>query len=423
METIDTKTLEPQPSLSAFAGEEPEVSPPPTSRRWILALIFLAVGIGATLFLVKTRPRLERKEAPVTTLLVRVLAAEPRALTLTVRSQGTVRPSTEASLVAEVPGRVVWVSPAFAAGGFFSAGQALVRLDPRDFELAVVRAQAEEKRSNVRLIQAKAEAELARQEWQELGDGREANPLTLREPQVAEAEAILLAAEAARQEAELNLERATLRAPYRGRVRSKQADVGQYLAPGQPIGVVYAVDFAEVRLPVPDDQLAFLRLPGEGRAEEVSQPFPAVVLSAEFAGATHRWQGEIVRTEGEIDPRSRMVHLVARVKDPYGGGEESGRPPMVVGLFVEAEIQGQERQDVVSLPRSALRGGEDRVLVLDTESRLRFRAVEVLRRAGDEVLISGGLEAGEQVCISPLEAPVDGMAVRTISPAAGEGAS
>ncbi|MCH9649145.1 MAG: efflux RND transporter periplasmic adaptor subunit [Deltaproteobacteria bacterium] len=429
---METSELHPSDSGGldepAWSGAE---EAPPGKRRWILPFVFLLLGLGVLALLVKSRPQVEREVAPVVPPLVRTVTVEPKRLALTVESQGTVQPSTEASLVVEVPGKVVWVSPSFAAGGFFRAGEPLVRLDRRDFELAVVRAQAEVSRSNVRLSQIEAEAALAKAEWQELGEGRVASPLVLRLPQVEEAKAVVQAAEASLQVAKLNLERTTIRSPYAGRVRIKQADLGQYLAPGQPVGGIYGVDYAEVRLPVPNAQLAYLELPLAYRDEGGSEPGPVVELSTVFAGRTHHWQGRIVRTEGEIDPQSRLVNLVARVDDPYGRGQDELRPPLAVGLFVEAEIQGMTLNDVTTLPRSALlstalpnsANNEYRVLVLDREDRLRFRSVEVLRRSGSEVLVSGGLSRGERVCISTLEAPVDGMVVRTLAEPAEEAAS
>jgi multidrug efflux pump subunit AcrA (membrane-fusion protein) len=138
-----------------------------------------------------------------------------------------------------------------------------------------------------------------------------------------------------------------------------------------------------------------------------------VILRAHFAGSEREWHGRVVRTEGEIDPKSRMVHVVARVDDPYARRADDGRPPLAVGLFVEAEILGRRAEGVVVLPRAALRS-DGRVLVVDDEQNLRFREVEVLRKGRDELIISSGLAAGDRVCISPLEAAVDGMAVRTV---------
>ncbi|MCB1057564.1 MAG: efflux RND transporter periplasmic adaptor subunit, partial [Acidobacteria bacterium] len=335
----------------------------------------------------------------------------PRTVALDVHAQGTVRPRTETTLVAEVAAKVVDLSPAFARGGFFEPGEVLVRLDPRSFELAVTGARAEVARAQVALERELAEAELAAAEWRDLGKAGAPPPLVAHEPQTAQARAAVAAAQASLERAQLDLDRATVRAPYAGRVRDKQADLGQFVTPGQPLGRIYAVDYAEVELPVPDAQLAFLDLPLAFRGEGATGRGPEVTLSAVFAGAAHTWPGRIVRTGGEIDAKSRMVGLVARVDDPYGRHEDPDRPPLAVGLFVEATIAGREVPDVVVLPRVAMRG-DDRVLVLDGGDRLRYRPVEVLRRQGEEVLVAKGLSAGDRVCVSPLEAPVDGMRVR-----------
>jgi RND family efflux transporter MFP subunit len=262
----------------------------------------------------------------------------------------------------------------------------------------------------LRLAQEEAEAEVARREWEALGEG-EASPLTLRVPQLEDARASLRAAEAALTQAERDLNRTEVRAPYTGRVREKLVDVGQFVSRGTPAALLYAVDYAEIRLPLPDQDLAFLDLPLDYRNDAPDEPGPRVVLHAEFAGQTHSWQGRIDRTEGAIDPMSRMVQVVARVKDPYGHGEEKDRPPLAVGMYVEAEIEGSTVEQVAVLPRAALRG-EDLVYVVDPENRLRFRKVDVLRATREEVVIRSGLQEGEQVCLSPLEAVTDGMRVR-----------
>lgn len=383
------------------------------SKRWKIVLPFVLVilGIAGALWIASSRPEVETVVPEAVPPLVRVTTIEPRTVALDVRSQGTVRPRTETTMVAEVSAKVVGLSPAFAGGGFFERGDVLVRLDPRDFELAVTSAQAEVARAQVALARERAEAELAAAEWRDLGNGGEPPALVAREPQTAEARAALAASEAALARARLNLDRATVRAPFAGRVRDKQADVGQFVTPGQPLGRIYAVDYAEIELPVPDQELAYLELPVAFRGEGGGGQGPAVELRADFAGAERTWQGRVVRTGGEIDARSRMVSLVARVDDPYGRGADPERPPLAVGLFVEARISGKQVPGVAVLPREALRG-DDRVLVLDGDGRLRFRSVRVLRRQGEQVLVDEGLAAGDRVCVSPLEAPVDGMAVR-----------
>jgi RND family efflux transporter MFP subunit len=253
---------------------------------------------------------------------------------------------------------------------------------------------------------------VAGREWESLGRG-EPTDLVLRKPQMGRARASLAAAQADLQRAQIDLERTKIRAPFDGRVRDKSVDLGQYVTPGAPVARVYAVDFAEVRLPIPDADLAHLDLPLDYRGEQSGGEGPEVILRAEFAGRVHEWTGRVVRTEGELDPQSRMVHVVARVKDPYGRGDRPDRPPLAVGMFVQAEIVGRRAEGVVVLPRRVMRG-EDRVLVVDAEDRLHYRQVEVVKSDRETVVIRSGLSAGEHVCLSPLEAVMDGMKVRRV---------
>lgn len=387
--------------------------------KWLKVLLpVLVVAVGAlgarVLILAKPEPQPREPEVPVP--LVRVAEVRHQEVTLSVASQGTVTPRTESVLVSEVAGRVIEVAPAFVSGGFFEENEVLLRIDPRDYRQALIQARANVASAEVRLELERAEAEVARKEWGELGDG-DASPLTLREPQVREAEAALEAARAAVVTAERNLDRTEIRAAFAGRVRTKQADVGQYVTPGTPLGTVYAVDYVEIRLPLPDRDLAFLDLPLVYRGE-AARNGPEVLLRAEFAGKTYEWRGRIVRTEGEIDPRSRMVHAVARVKDPYARGADPGRPPLAVGIYVEAEIIGRTLEDVAVIPRAALRT-DGRVLVVDAEERLGFREVEILRSTQESVVVGAGLAEGERVCISALSAVTEGMRVRVLDGSTG----
>lgn len=224
------------------------------------------------------------------------------------------------------------------------------------------------------------------------------------------AEAARLDAIAGLEQARRDLERTETTASFVGRVREKLVDVGQYVARGAPLARAYAVDYAEVRLPISNDDAGFIELPISYRDERSEANGPKVRLSAEFAGRTYHWEGRIVRTEGEIDPRTGMIHAVARVEDPYARGEDPDRPPLAVGLFVRAQIEGREVDGVVSLPRRALRG-QDEVAIVDEQGRLRIRQVEVLQRSDRRVLVLRGIEAGELVVTSPLPFAADAMLV------------
>ena len=382
-----------------------------TTLKIVLPLLLLSMAAAVTVRLVRSRKPPEKRRVEFQPPLVRVTRVEARDLVLTVRTQGTVTPRAEGNLVPEVSGRVAGVSPSLVTGGFFEEGEVLITLDPVDFELALVRARARLAEAEARLQREEAEADVARQEWEKLGMG-EPGPLVLREPQLAEARAVLASAGADLEMAERDLGRTSIQAPYAGRVLQEAVDIGEYAQRGVPLARIYAIDYAEIRIPIPDEQLRYIDLPLYKRESDEQGPAPKVDLKARFAGEDHQWEGRVVRTEGQIDPKSRMVTAVVRVDDPYGRSGAAHRPPLAVGLFVEALVTGHTVEGVVELPRAALRG-RNTVYVVDDEGTLEFRVVEVLRTGIESVVIKSGLKGGEKVCLSPIEAPTDGMRVQT----------
>ncbi|RMG47960.1 MAG: efflux RND transporter periplasmic adaptor subunit [Acidobacteria bacterium] len=380
---------------------------------YLVPVGILALGLLGAFAMILTRPPVKTEVPEPHRPVVRVVVAEPKTVTLEVHSEGTVQAPRTTTLVSEVSGRIVWVADALAAGGFFEEGDVLIRIDSTDYRLALEQARARVAQARLRLAQERAAARVARREWSELTEEERENPLATHELQLAEAEAALAAAEAGVAQAERDLARTEIRAPFAGRVLSKQADIGQFVARGTPLATVYAVDRAEVRLPIADRELAYVDLPLAHRGERESGPHPEVRLEATFAGRRYSWRGRIVRTEGQIDPRTRMVYAVAEIDDPYGLKGDPAAPPLAVGMFVEATIAGRTVPNVFTLPRAALRG-DDIVYVVDDTGTLRFRRVEVLRIEGDRVLLSGGLEPGERVCVSLLDTVADGMAVHAV---------
>lgn len=375
-------------------------------KHFFLPVLIVLGGLGLASYLLRTGPSLEAQPPPSAAPLVRTWQASPQTVQLTSITHGTVMPRTQSELIPEVSGRVVAISEALVPGGFFRKGDLLLRIDPLDYEVALEQARA-----------ALASAESA------LGTARRAHrrqmDLAARqltsEAQKDDAEGRLRTAEAAHREAKARLSRASrdlertrITAPYDGRVRTERVDIGQFVDRGKSIASLYATDFAEVRLPVHDEELAFLQLPLDSAAgAEASK----VLLRADFAGKQHLWHGRIVRTEGELDPQTRMITLVAEVADPYERSE--GRPPLAVGLFVEAEIIGREEQDVYRLPRSALQA-DNQIYIIDGNNQLVFRDVDILRIQGEQVYIKGGFSTGETVCLSTLSNAVQGMRVRPV---------
>ena len=365
----------------------------------------VAASVFAALTLMATAPKLEPTAESPAPLIVRVVTVAAAPMRLTVSSQGAVGPSTQSQLIPEVSGRVVWMSPALVAGGYFEAGQPLLRLDDKDLAAAVARAQAN-------LTRSQADHEHARFEYQRLRSLSERELASrsqleggLRAYRIAAA--ALQDARVAFAQAQRDLERGEVVAPFTGLVRSEQVDIGQFISRGAPIATIYATDVVEVRLPIADRQLAFLNLPMGHRGNLPAEHRGRVTLSADYGGRSVSWHGEIVRTEAEIDMKSRMTHVVARVVNA------GAATPLPVGLFVKAEIEGTLAEGVVDLPRNALRRG-NRVLIVDAEDRLAYRDVTPLRLHRDRVLIESGLADGERVCVSPLQTVIEGMRVEPI---------
>ena len=377
-------------------------------RSRLLPVTIAGLGLLLAFFIVTGKPKPEpapRVQPPPPK--VQVLAVAPETVTLTAISQGTVQPRREINIVAQVGGIVVSVSPDFADGGFFDADAVLVQLEDADYRFAALRAEAQVADAAQLVAQEKGRARQAAREWRDLGNS-EANELFLRKPQLAAAQSSLAAAEAELEQARLNLQRTSISVPFNGRIREKQVDVGQYVSPGTLLAQVYDTDVVQVRVPLTDRQVALLDLPLNFQRSNSSQG-AIVSLRARFADREWSWFGEVVRTDASIDVDSRVVYAVVEVPDPFEPDEATGRPPLAIGLFVEAEIQGRTLDTVATLPRSALRN-DGTVLLVNDESRLANRAVRVLKTEPRQVWVQG-LQAGDRVVIQQPAVAVDGMAV------------
>ncbi len=372
-----------------------------------LTVGILAIGVGVSAKLISSAPKADRERAPQALPVVEVIEVARADFPVRVHSQGTVEPLTESVLVSQVSGRIVETGPAFRVGGFFAKGELLLRMEPTDYETAIVVAEAEVARRRLELEEERARAAQAEEEWASITPQREARALHLRKPQVASAEAALRAAEASLAQARLNLQRTRIVAPYAGRVLEQNADLGQFVGVGTPLGKIFSTDAAQIRLPLTDEQQALLALaesyPESGPAG------PAVTLTASIGQSRLTWQGSVVRTEGVIDPQSRQLFVVAEIADPYG--RRSGQPPLRIGQFVEAEIEGRLLRDVFAIPREAVRLGRE-VLVVASDGKLYRRALEVVWRDPRFVVAAAGLEPGDRVSLTAIPFATDGSRVR-----------
>ena len=362
-------------------------------------------GAGAAA-LMATAPQLDPEPVVPELLTVQVQEVLPKTVRLNVNSQGTVQPSVETQLIPEVSGKIEWTSEGLVAGGYFEQGDELARIETIDYETALERAEAAQLRAEAEYQHASFELKRVQSLAERKLVSRSNLENAIRIYKINQA--ALKDARANQKQAEKNLKRTTLRAPFTGLVRSESVDIGQFVSRGQPIGTIYASDIVEIRLPIADNQLAFLEIAPTTRGEIPKDLQPIVTLEANYAGRSLSWQGKIVRSEAEIDSSSRMVQLVARVDNSLN------EIPLSVGLFVNAKILGREAREVFSLPRSALRSSGE-VIVVDEENRLRYRKVEPLRLYKDTVLLSYGLSAGERVCLAARKNLIEGTRVNTIT--------
>jgi RND family efflux transporter MFP subunit len=389
----------------------------------VLPIVVIAAASAAAFVSVANRPQPERHPPKVATPQVDVITVQPGDYTVRVKTRGTVRPRTESTLIPEVTGRVVKLSPNIRAGEFFEQGDLLLQIDPRDYEAEVTVAASTLAQARSSLAEAQARADQARRDWKRLGEPGEPDDLVLRKPQMAGARAAVASAQARLVQAKLNLERTTILAPYAGRVLERNVDIGQFVSPGTVLAQVYAVDYVEIRLPLTNRQLEFVTIPEAYRDDTlgIRAPGPPVRLTARIGSKTHQWDGHVVRAEGSIDTQSRQVFVIAQVDDPYGK-HASGRPPLKVGQFVEAEIEGVTLKDVIVIPRSTLRvGGE--VLVVDERNTLQGRRVDVLWSDERNVVVGSGIGAGERLVVTPLGSGMDGVEVEAREAPPGEQSS
>jgi RND family efflux transporter MFP subunit len=364
----------------------------PAFRKFVVIPGILIGAIALMTVMSQFKPEPPKRETENLDLLVETLTLEVSTESFRIGSQGTVRPRTQTVLSAEVSGSIVSISPQFVAGGVFGKGEVLMRIDPTNYAVAVDRSEALVAQ---RQIEFDGAAKLRSQGYRA-------------ESEYASAKAALAAAKAELVSARRNLERTYIRLPYEGMVLSKNTDIGQFVNPGTQLGVTFATDIAEIRLPLTDQDLAFIDLPDASNA--ATGLAPQVTLTATQKGKTVHWDAEIVRSEGVVDEKSRVTYAVAQVTDPYRMHSDGNALP--VGTFVAAQITSSDAIDVIRIPRTALRGA-DQVLVVIDENKIEIRTVDIVHSDAKFAYVGAGVTAGERITITAIEAPTNGMSVRT----------
>ncbi|MED5311518.1 MAG: efflux RND transporter periplasmic adaptor subunit [Pseudomonadota bacterium] len=378
----------------------------------------IAILIGCFLisgYLIRNPTTVEEAAIEIIPVSVRVAEVNLESVDLVVGSQGKVQAAQTASLSAPVAGPVEWISSSMEAGGYVEGGQALLRLEAADFETAL-------ERSRANLQQAQAEAEFADTElarMRELAEQRLASDSQLQDAQrrANVNKARLIDAQASFDQAQLDLDRTEIRAPFNAVIQSRDVELGQYVNRAQSVALLYGADEVEVRVPLAIRQLGFLNVPLGQRGEISEEHAPDVLLTGMYGGQKYNWPGKLVRIEASIDPSSNTVQTIIRVSQPSTDDEQDENGlrtiPLPIGLYVEADIQGRTVENIISLPRSVIRNN-NQVLIVDAENKMYYREVEIFRLEEQQVLISSGILPGERICISPIQAVVDGMAVQPV---------
>ena len=384
-------------------------------KQIILPIVILVAGVIAFIGFssLKTPPEVKADVENIPIVAVENIVVTP--ITLHVNSYGIVKPKYETSLVAQVNGEIVELNAVFVRGGFVKKGQLLARIDPNDYHAALIDAQANMASARATLEKEVAQGKVAEREWNLITD-TSPTELSLRKPQLAQELARVKSAQAAVLRAERNLQRTEIKAPYDAMIENRMIGLGSFVSVGTQIGKLLGTAIAEVRLPVADNQLQYLIDQGHNAK---------VKLVGTYAGKSVEWLANITRNEGVIDNTSRMTYLVAEIQNPYlltenladkngtGNTDVSNIVPLRFGAYVKAEILGMKIANASILPRYLVVG--DKVALLDSDSKLHYATIDIVRQQGADVVVSSGLFDNDRLIISALDYPVDGMKLTLIS--------
>ena len=371
-------------------------------------IIIIAFGLLICILMIILKPAAKPDEVKFPDPFVEVEKILPQSINIIIKSQGSVVPHKESQIFPEIIGPVVYVSSKLYEGSSFNKGDILAKIDSKDYELDIKSAEAILAAEKTKLSFEEAESNSAREEWEKIGSGNPGD-LTLRIPQLKQAQSGVEAAEANLERLKRNLDKTIIKAPYDGLVRKKNIDIGTVVSPGYLLANIYATDYVEVKLSIPDEDLAFLDIPLDGTEINVTNQ-AKVNLIGSFGGENIIWDGKIVRMEAEIDSKSRMAILIARISDPYNLSKY--KIPLRVGQFVEAEIIGKKFNNIYTINRELIRNNNQVIIVSEMDTTLDFRSVNIIRYVDDFALINKGLDYEIPICKTNLDVMYNGMKVQ-----------
>ena len=372
--------------------------------KYVLPVAVIVLSVVSARVITSNKPEPQTRDSVASVAVVDATRLSASAYPVVIRSQGTVQPTLANTLVPAVAGTVISISDNFVAGGTFKAGELLLQIDPRDYAIAVRQARADLSQVDAQLHEERALADQARAEWRSMGRSGEPSPLTLREPQLEAAAANRDAAQAQVEQAELELERTRVIAPYDGVVSERQVDLGQFVARGAPVGNIHSIHAVDIRLPLSNRQLTYLQIPTGNSTSTVDTP--NVELRASIGTSDQLWTGSLIRAEG-IDATTQQLNVIARVENPHTQSER----PLRVGQFVHALIEGDVLQNVFVIPRAALRE-EREVLVIDENDEIQRRQITIAWADDQVAAVTAGLAEGDLLVLTPMSTVSDGTPVR-----------
>ena len=346
------------------------------------------------------------EELPPPDVIIEILT--PKDFQVQISSNGTTTPLTQTVLTAEVGGEVIYRSKKFAEGASVIEGEILAKIDDTDLQLQYKNALLQLANAEVQYSLQLAEAEVAKEAWDKIGDGV-ASDLTLKKPQLKQAEAFLEVAKARVSSAAKKLNKTEIIAPYAGRIQNVNIDLGTTIIPGQPVGAMYTSSEIEITLAVKDNDLQFLSIPMDGRKLNPSEQ-ASVVIESFYKGKTQSWKGKLERVDGVIDPVTRMINLIAVFKNDF---IESDKPNLPIGLFVEAKIDGITLKNIFEIPINSI-SEDNEVYIVDKDNQLELRELTILKKYSEFVIIKDGLKAGERIVTSKLSTASNGIKVNPV---------
>ena len=371
-------------------------------------VVIVGGGLGAVR-LYQTGPKARQRPPQARDTLVQVATVSRTNANATVHVMGTVVAAQEVVLQPRVSGEIIKLSPEFVPGGRFEAGEFVLQIDSKDYELTVEKTRSQVAQAQYEVKMEQGAQEIAQREWELLGVEETATEqdreLALRKPHLIKAKAALEAANAAVREAKLALERTTIVAPFNAIVTTESVDVGAQVTQQTQLGTLVGTDEYWVRAAVPVDQLGWIQFPDAG-----GEAGSTATIRQQLATDLHNeWTGRVARLMGDLEPEGRMARVLIAVQDPLRlAASGDGGLPLLIGSYVSVVIEGRQVEDVIALPRTALRDG-DSVWIMNDQNKLEIHSADIVWRSRDTVWVRDGIEPGQRLVVSDLPAPVEGM--------------